>query len=72
MGLEAIVEVYTEGQKQRMASVETKVFFQKLEADLNRYKIEIMLHRDREAKYLKIVEDNHIDEEMAQLVRVTK
>ena len=55
-----------------MASVEGKVFYYKLEADLNRYKIEILLHRDREAKYLKIVEDNHVDEEMAQLVKVTK
>jgi hypothetical protein len=68
-GMKCIEDVFRTGLGWRNLSVETTVYYQKMEADLNRYKLEVLQYRNREA----FRKGNEPDEtEVHELVKETK
>ena len=41
-GIKLVGEIFYKGLQHRVVSIESRIFYQKLETDLNRYKLEIM------------------------------
>lgn len=69
-GLELITDIYRIGLSHRNLQVETNLFYQKLEADMMRYRCEVYLNRKREAsKQNKKYEDIEL---LWQYIRETK
>ena len=68
-GLKCIEDVFRTGLSWKNLSVESTIFYQKMEADLNRYKLEIFQYRNREDLANGIEPD---ETETQDLVKETK
>ena len=49
-GIGLISTIYYNGLQHRVVGIESRIFYQKLETDLNRYKLEMMVYHKREAQ----------------------
>lgn len=69
-GIRLISDIYYDGLQHRVIGIESRIFYQKLETDLNRYKLEIMLYHKKQCAEKKI--DYEEADQFSKLLGETK